>query len=45
MASTLKISRENEPQLKQVIIAPNRGISVLGLKHLPKVYASTLQVQ
>ena len=45
MASTLKISGGNEPQLKQVIIAPDRSILVLGLKHLPKVYVSTLQVQ
>lgn len=42
---TLKISGGNEPELKQVIIAPVRCILVLGLKHLPKVYASTLQVQ
>jgi hypothetical protein len=42
---TLKISVGNEPELKQVIIAPVRCILVLGLKHLPKVCASTLQVQ
>jgi hypothetical protein len=44
-SQTLKISGGNEPELKQVIIAPVRCILVLGLKHLPKVYASTLQVQ
>jgi hypothetical protein len=45
LSRTLKISGGNEPELKQVIIAPVRCILVLGLKHLPKVYASTLQVQ
>jgi hypothetical protein len=45
MASTLKIKGGNEHQLKQIIIAPDRCILVLGLKHLPKVYASNLQVQ
>ena len=45
LCPTLKISCGNEPELKQEIIAPVRCILVLGLKHLPKVYASTLQVQ